>query len=87
MSNGPKDLEDIISQLYEAQWDLRRAVNDVGSYSRVAQSALLTGLSLDSEAMKAKLQILPVCEVYKGAIPKVQLEAVPGTRLCRECKE
>jgi DnaK suppressor protein len=43
--------------------------------------------AIDGALMRISVGTFGVCEVCKHPISKVRLEAVPWTRLCRDCKE
>lgn len=43
--------------------------------------------AIDEALIRIKKRTYGICEVCKHAMAKARLEAVPWTRLCRECKE
>jgi DnaK suppressor protein len=43
--------------------------------------------AIDDALLRISVGTFGVCEVCKHPISKVRLEAVPWTRLCRDCKE
>ena len=54
---------------------------------RVHQSDARLVRAIDEALARIRRGTFGVCEVCKQPISKARLEAVPWTRLCRECKE
>ena len=54
---------------------------------RLHQSDAHLARAIDEALIRISRGTFGVCEVCKQPISKARLEAVPWTRLCRECKE
>ncbi len=54
---------------------------------RVHQSDARLLRAIEEALARIRRGTFGVCEVCKQSISKIRLEAVPWTRLCRECKE
>ncbi len=54
---------------------------------RLHQSDLRLARAIEEALARVKQRAYGICEACRHPIPRARLNAVPWTRLCRECKE